>query len=278
VVVDRSTGMIESAPDDRPWLEVVEDALTRFVELPFVSDVPLALGYFPPDQDQPSTCEAPFELEVPYATASDNAELVRASLTAQMPSGDRPLDHALEGAIAIAQARPASAVRQLVAVIAAGPADACEPRTSSDCGAPVSAAGVDTALIALGAAADTPELAEPFESVAVIESDDPAGDLVHALAELVGRAVPCEITLPAPPEGEQYDPSRLNVSLRPYGAPQDQALYYVGDTAGCDDNGGEGWYYDDPRAPSRILLCDGTCDQTLGAELTLSFGCAFKVP
>jgi hypothetical protein len=161
VVVDRSTGMIESAPDDRPWLEVVEDALTRFVELPFVSDVPLALGYFPPDQDQPSTCEAPFELEVPYATASDNAELVRTSLTAQMPSGDRPLDHALEGAIAIAQARPASAVRQLVAVIAAGPADACEPRTSSDCGAPVSAAGVDTALIALGAAADTPELAEP---------------------------------------------------------------------------------------------------------------------
>jgi hypothetical protein len=65
--------------------------------------------------------------------------------------------------------------------------------------------------------------------------------------------------------------------LEPFDGPQ-QTLYYVGSADRCDEANGEGWYYDDPAAPSHILLCEGTCDQTFGARLTINFGCPYEVP
>ncbi|MND04728.1 hypothetical protein D3C83_251350 [compost metagenome] len=48
---------------------------------------------------------------------------------------------------------------------------------------------------------------------------------------------------------------------------------FVGDASRC---AGGGWYYDDPAAPSRILLCPSSCDAVndgSGGRVDIALGC-----
>jgi len=47
--------------------------------------------------------------------------------------------------------------------------------------------------------------------------------------------------------------------------------------ADCGDE--DGWYYDDPAAPGRILLCPTSCDRVSGpgGNLYYSVGCATRI-
>ena len=49
-----------------------------------------------------------------------------------------------------------------------------------------------------------------------------------------------------------YDPGGPNTPPDAYNVP------YVGSAQDCPA-GGVGWYYDDPQAPTQILLCPDTC-------------------
>ena len=70
-------------------------------------------------------------------------------------------------------------------------------------------------------------------------------------------AVPCAVEVPDP--GEGYEVDYREVLVRTLGDdPRD--LPRVDDAAACTDAGG--WYFDDPDAPSRLLLCPASC----GAE------------
>jgi hypothetical protein len=97
-------------------------------------------------------------------------------------------------------------------------------------------------------------------------------------AVISGAKVSCEIEVPAPPANKTLDPDLVNVQYLPGGTSgvgKPKALVRVASAAACGAAGG--WYYDDPNAPKRILLCPTTCGTVQadgGAKLDVQFGCA----
>lgn len=99
-------------------------------------------------------------------------------------------------------------------------------------------------------------------------------DLSAAVA--VARPLPCTYQIPDPPEGREFDPALVNVIHAPGDGSTERAIRYVGLTAGASCDGG-GWYYDNPAAPTQILICPSTCRElesdTEGA-VNIALGCA----
>jgi len=66
------------------------------------------------------------------------------------------------------------------------------------------------------------------------------------------------------------DPTEVNVEFTPTGGAA-FIIPFVGDVNGC---GGGGWYYDDPVAPTEVILCPETCQNLGEGQLNVLFGCA----
>jgi len=88
--------------------------------------------------------------------------------------------------------------------------------------------------------------------------------------------LPCSFAMPEAPADMTLDYMRVNVEYTPGGG-SSTLLLFVGSEAACTGNG---WYYDDPAAPTEIVLCPATCavvgadssgrvDVTLGCETVL---------
>ena len=97
---------------------------------------------------------------------------------------------------------------------------------------------------------------------------------VDALNAIRNAALPCTYLIPPPPAGMAPDFTRVNVVYTPGGGAE-QTIPKVADAAHCPANG-LGWYYDDERAPTQIILCDGTCALIKGdlmAKVDIVLGC-----
>jgi hypothetical protein len=83
---------------------------------------------------------------------------------------------------------------------------------------------------------------------------------VQTLTETEAVPLECEWGVPDPPDGEELDPSKINVRFTP---PDDGEAITLGNVDGEDDCEGAalGWYYDDPEAPTRIFACPDACDE-----------------
>lgn len=96
------------------------------------------------------------------------------------------------------------------------------------------------------------------------------------IAQSVQATTPlaCEWDIPEPPEGESFDPTKVNVELTLDGV--EESIYYVGSEADC--MGGDGWYYHpDALNPETIRICPATCTKVQGAtdaKVDILFGCA----
>lgn len=91
---------------------------------------------------------------------------------------------------------------------------------------------------------------------ALISLQDPnaaANQLKEALNAVRGKALGCELIVPAAPEGKTLDPKKVNVVFIPSSG-ESRILPYSDDCA--DSNG---WYYDNPSEPTRITLCAASC-------------------
>jgi len=102
-----------------------------------------------------------------------------------------------------------------------------------------------------------------------IGSANAEAELLAALLSIQGQQIACELTIP---DEDDIDPEKVNVSFTPDGAPE-ETIPQVPDAAGCGPSGG--WYYDDPSSPTKITLCDATCEDIQGqsGELALVLGC-----
>lgn len=83
----------------------------------------------------------------------------------------------------------------------------------------------------------------------------------------------CAWAIPQPPQGESFDPQRVNVRFTS-GRGLVEDFLSVPDAAHCANSGG--WYYDDPLAPTEVRACPSTCDHirpdSLG-RIDVLFGC-----
>jgi hypothetical protein len=102
------------------------------------------------------------------------------------------------------------------------------------------------------------------------------GPVFNQIAQSVQQNVPlaCEWDIPDPPEGESFDPTKVNVDLTLDG--MQESIYYVDSEAAC--NGGDGWFYlPDAVNPETIRICPSTCTHTQNAtqaKVDILFGCA----
>src|SRR5207244_1007167 len=87
--------------------------------------------------------------------------------------------------------------------------------------------------------------------------------VTKTVTKTVATKLDCQWKLPAPPPGQVFDKTKVNVQLTDgtvtthFGA--------VTSSAQCPTNG-NGWYYDDATTPTEILLCPNTCDMVKTAQ------------
>lgn len=120
----------------------------------------------------------------------------------------------------------------------------------------------------------------------VARTDGLAGDLCAANADFGGvfaelaktvvehTQIDCEWTIPPPPAGEVFDARKVNVNYTPSSGVT-EPIYFAMDPADCGM--GDGWYYDNPATPTRIIACPATCARVstdMGGRMDLVFGCA----
>jgi hypothetical protein len=105
--------------------------------------------------------------------------------------------------------------------------------------------------------------------------DQQFGPVFDQIAQSVQQTVPlaCEWDIPDPPEGESFDPTKVNLELELDGMLE--SIYYVENEAAC--NGGDGWFYlPDANNPQSIRICPETCIRTqmaTEASVDILFGC-----
>jgi hypothetical protein len=90
-----------------------------------------------------------------------------------------------------------------------------------------------------------------------------------------GSSLSCEWTIPPAPAGMPFDPDKVNVEFSD-GMGNTLQFGRVDSEAECAGVA-DGWYYDDPANPTKIVACSQTCDKIRdveGGSITIKFGCA----
>lgn len=305
-LVDLSGSMAESGRSGSKW-DLVSQALISFLNEPRNADIGVGIGYFPTGAQL--TCVAGDEgcLCIPfvnicianfggscaiadYATPAvplslpPNPGAVVQDILARTLAGGTPTRPALEGTLEyLSSWASANPGRKSVVVLATdGDPTGCLPNAPQDVASLAAAAlngpnRIQTFVIGVGSSLTDLNLVARAGGTTQAFLTDTSGNLVQeladALAKIRSRAGPCTFELAGLATGETIDPNLVNVRYVPPGAqaPTVVARTYDGNAANCRVEGG--WHYDDPAAPSKIELCDATCEATVGARVEIELGC-----
>ncbi len=281
IMLDKSGSMLTSGG----WDPVVT-ALNAFVGDSASKDLGVGLQYFPGSPECVSgTYENP---AVPIAALPGNATPISTSLTNAAPGGQTPTLPALQGAM-----------DQMTAWLLQNPTHAGVVVLATD-GIPNDCAStVDkVAQVALSGASDNPKILTfvigvgsnltALNQIAQAGGTgnaflvDTAGNVtqqfIDALNAIRGGAIACEYLIPTP-EGGTIDFGKVNVQYTP-GTGDKEFFPKVENKAACPPSG-DGWYYDNPANPTKVILCQSTCDKIEAdgqAEIGVAFGCTTIVP
>ena len=292
-VFDKSGSMGDVATGFDPskrWVPV-STGMKEFFADPYSKTLHASLQFFPlSDNTVESACNHPYgEPVVKLTVASDTAFV--SALETTKPSGGTPTLPALKGGITYAKALAASRPGEKTAVVLVTDGEpgfynadtksfepGCPGNTVANVAAAAAeskAAGIPVYVIGVGpqlSALNSVAASGGTTAAIMVSVDNPTattGAIKTALADIRKREVACEFALPPPPAGEQLDPMAVNVVLN------DQVLGYSKD---CVDQ--SGWTYDNPNAPTKVLLCSAACGIAKTAtdgKVTIAFGCKTKI-
>lgn len=309
VMFDRSTSMrdaVEGTGKNR-W-ELTSAALSAFFKSPNAAGLALALRFFPHDLpakgcakdtcsvdacSQPLVNLGALTAEAAPTDAQEKA-LIDATLAsppgmrgAGMMSGGTPISAALAGALkwAGAQHQKTPNEKSVVVLVTDGQANGCTEdvtlisQLSADA---LAADGTLTYAIGLTGAqeADMNQIAAAggtTKGIFVADGADTQQQLLDALGAIRGAILDCDFPLPPPKTGTAVNPAEVNVNWTPASGMK-STLGQVPSEAGC--TGADGWYYDNPTNPSRIVLCKASCDAVTSdskSKLEILLGCAAVV-
>jgi hypothetical protein len=85
--------------------------------------------------------------------------------------------------------------------------------------------------------------------------------------------LPCDYNIPPPPKGDTLNPNKVNVAYTAAGATMEETFSKVTAQNACGMAMGS-WYYDNPSAPTKVLLCPATCSKVgAGGAMNIVYGC-----
>jgi hypothetical protein len=296
-LLDESGSMGDGNNGDRTrkW-DPVTSALNAFFADPASTGIIASLGVFPlnqnttqgpSDRDMPPTCESSDYGKPEVAPkALPDATTFKDAIAKLDPPNEygTPTRPALVGTIAYAEGLLAEDSTRKVAVVMVtdGEPTLCETgdaTTTNDIANTAAAAaavadhlptyviGVGNQLESLNAIAQGGGTDKAF-IVSVMDPEKTRTELLDAINLIRGQSLSCELAIPAPPAGKKLDPNKVNVHFKADGK-TDTSLRYGKE---CAD--GAEWRYDDEAAPTKILLCEETC-QAVKAESKGALGVEF---
>jgi hypothetical protein len=271
---------------DDKWTNV-KAALESFVTNPAYADLGIGLQFFPIRKQ----CSVPdYEaLAVALGPEAQVSTPITQALDAQMMAGGTPTVPLLQGLVAYLQAHPNPAHKPVIVLATDGvpdsacisPVDGETPNTLANATALAAAAyaatpsistfviGVGSELSALDAIA---QAGGTGQATLVDTGGNAQQQFLSALDAARRTAIPCDFAIP---QDDGIDPSETNVVYAPVGAPQQQFVF-VGDSTGCAQASTDGWYFDDPTTPTKVILCDAACDMVKAddrGQVNVVFGC-----
>lgn len=268
---------------DLKWV-AVKSALKSFVARSDLVGLGMGLQYFP----QRAQCSAEtYELPtVPISVLPGQSAAILSSLDSQRMSGGTPTVPALLGTVAYARAYlsdPANAGRRTAIVLATDgmPDTSCSGVDLTDGGIPPNSIK-NVAVVAGAAAAGTPAVKTFVIGVgkelgALDEVADAGGTTSAVLVDVAGNAdvqflaaltrirheaLGCDFQLPGP--SVQVDLTQARIRFEPDNGGPVIRVPRRADYSACADD--QGWYFDDPMAPTRVILCEATCDAITGGN------------
>jgi hypothetical protein len=274
ILFDRSASMAYKSK----W-DAATAALTSFFQSPASAGLGVALRFFPDDGCDNVSCNAaacgqplvPLGRLLSTSAPGDAQEQALVSVSSskmpqvnEMGGGGTPLTPALSGAESWATTylgqKPGD--RVAVVLVSDGEVNGCDENaaTMAKIVASAHAAGIDTFAVGLAgyfeaqmnALAQAGGTGQAF----FIGKTDVKLDLLTALQTIQQKQVSCALPMPQAAQGKVVDPMLVNVDYTPEGGVIG-LLGQVTSAATCGAAGG--WYYNDPAAPTQIVLCPSTC-------------------
>lgn len=281
VMLDKSMSM------ETRWSRAMA-GLKAFLQDPKSKGIDVALSFFPKSVgSQQCGSEHYMTPAVDYGLLPGHASKLIAAIDSEQPDGrSTPVFPALGGAIRKSMAlakqandanRPASFA---VLLVTDGEPEGCE-EDQAEIAEQASfglTRGVRTFVVGLpGVDRDFANLvasAGGTSSAILIDSNDVEGAFQDALADVRGRALPCEFALPEKVLKGDVAISQVNVVWTHGGTKAKETIPQSND---CSQGG---WHYDTSPKPSKILLCPSTCaaiKDDMQAKIDIELGCATVV-
>jgi len=278
-------------------LDAVRQAIEQFIVDPSSDGIGVGLGLFGQQPIGMTSCDVD-AYEPPLVTVGtlpDQAASLSDALRLLEPTGETPTGPALRGACAYATDYRTTTVQHQVVLLlltdgrpeapstCRGGVGQCCPsiddavQAAEECRA---TEGIRTFVLGVGPLLDNLgqiAVAGGTERAYLVQGGDVGAEVLNALNRIRGdAAIPCELALPEPPRGEALALDEVN--LEHEGALCERTPFSaVTSAADCGDD--DGWYYDDPVSPGRILLCPRSCDRVSGpgGNLYYSVGCDTRI-
>lgn len=295
VMFDQSGSMSTPEQGGVTRMDAVRSAMGAFLRDRASAGLSLGIGYFGQEPIGETTCNPAdyAQADVAIGVLPQNAQAIADSLTNRKPTGETPTGSAIRAACGYAKDWKTAHPSREVAVLLVTDGEPQAPVTCGDAG---TGACCPTLPDAVAATADC--LAGMPSLKTFVLGVGPSLDNLHRIAAAGGtkqaflvnggnvsakvldalnaiRAaaqVPCEMTIPDPPSGKSLDLTKVNVVATTIRC-ESQTILYRDSAASCDATGG--WYFDDPKAPHKVILCKKSCDDVSvpGEELSFSLGC-----
>jgi len=262
-----------SMNDDSKWTSC-ETGLTSFFGDNASAGLSASLQFFPLSNE----CNvAGYAAPAVSMRALPDSTSFAAAMNANEPGGNTPTLPALKGAIQYAQSVQNANTGGKVAVVLVtdGEPNDCSSTVSAVASEAASASStIPTFVIGIGNTGNLDAIAQAggTSAATIVSTNNPqqtSQDFETALNAIRGITLACEYQIPAPPQGETFDESKVNVVYTPQGG-QPETLTYDQNCTGTD-----GWHYDDPSNPKKIILCSSTCDdvQKQSGTIKIVTGC-----
>jgi hypothetical protein len=295
VMFDQSGSMLHMEQGGVTRIDAVRDAVGQFLTDPASAGLGVGIGYFGYEPIGSTSC-GPSDYEqadVAVGTLPDNAQAIIDSLAGRMPTGETPSGGAIRGACSYAKQWKTDHPGRETVILLVTDGNPEAPVTCGDKGAGPCCPTLDDAIAAttdcrngmpglktyvLGVGPFLENLGKIATAggsgmAYLVSGGDVSKQVLDALNRIRAAAqIPCELNIPTPPNGHTVDLTRVNV-IRTSASCETTVLGYRDIPSSCDANGG--WYFDDPSAPQKVVLCKKSCDDVSlpGEQLMFSVGC-----
>jgi hypothetical protein len=247
-----------------------------------------ALSYFPIGIGDDTMCVLPSYATAAVPLTALPSPLFSASITATSPKGDTPTRLAMQGAIAQAKAIAAANPDQKTVIVFAtdgepvgcgvqwnNPAKQQQEVTATAADVAAIASTIPTYVIGVGpSVALLDEVAKAGGTtkalqVSVGDPNQTNASLLAALSAIRGKVIACDFDIPLPSDGRPIDYDKVSVVFTPSSGAEKKLAYDPLCAA-------EGFKFDNPAAPKKVVLCKNSCDIAQadgGGKMNVNFTC-----